>query len=167
MRGVPEAALNLHGEASSVPVARRFVTQTLADWGHEESAWAAAQIVSELAGNCALHARTDFCVRLVLTDSGVRLEVQDASLGRVQPRQYSAQSTTGRGLQLVETLAQRWGVDPDESGKTVWVALDIADGTGDRSDDEADDVDVDALLAAFDEDAPDAATAWATDRIAA
>jgi anti-sigma regulatory factor (Ser/Thr protein kinase) len=152
---VPEASLNLNGDASSVPVARRFVAATLEEWGHTEAGWAAAQIVSELAGNCALHARTDFCVRLLLTENGIRLEVQDGSRARVQPRRYSNQATTGRGLRLVEDLAEQWGVDSDDSGKTVWVALDLA-GLGSRSDEETADiegeVDVDALLAGFDDD---------------
>jgi hypothetical protein len=151
---VPEASLILAGDASSVPAARRFVAQTLESWGQVEASWAAAQIVSELAGNCALHARTEFCVRLVKQDRTVRLEVQDGSAARVQPRHYGRESTTGRGLRLVERLGTDWGVDLHAGGKTVWVALRLSTDDGGRElADGADAVDAESLLAAFDEDA--------------
>jgi hypothetical protein len=150
---VPEVTVTLSSDPSSVREARHFVVRNLQAWGHDEASWAAAQIVSELAGNCALHARTDFEVRLVEQGSALRLEVRDSSAARVQQRRYSAESTTGRGLRLVDTLCRSWGVDIDDRGKTVWVdlrrAADVSD-TGELDDE----VDLDALLSAFgDEDA--------------
>ena len=152
--GVPEASVTLPGDASSVPAARRFVTSTLEAWGYDDISWTAQQIVSELAGNCALHARTEYSIRLVDGADGLRLEVQDQSKARVQPRRYSRESTTGRGLRLVEHLADAWGVEPATDGKTVWVTL--RSGRAGTSGDEEDvDLDVDALLAAFDDDDDD------------
>ena len=162
---VPEASVTLAGEASSVPVARRFVTATLEEWGHAEAGWAAAQIVSELAGNCALHARTEFRVRLAQVDGSVRLEVQDGSQARVQPRRYSDDATTGRGMRLVEDLGTDWGVDVHERGKTVWVHLRLT-APDDLLEDDEEVVDVSALLASFDELDGQQATAYA-DRMAA
>ena len=159
--------MTLAGDASSVPTARRFVTSTLEAWGHHELAWTAAQIISELAGNCALHARTEYSVRLIDGPDGLRLEVQDGSPARVQPRRYSREATTGRGLRLVEHLAQTWGVEMDTDGKTVWVSLrdPRTSSSGDEDVAEAD-LDVDALLAAFDDDDDsDRATASCADPI--
>ena len=36
----------------------------------------------------------------------------------------SGYSVSGRGLQLVDELASRWGVDLDTDRKTVWFELD-------------------------------------------
>jgi anti-sigma regulatory factor (Ser/Thr protein kinase) len=148
---VPEASVTLPSDPSSVPAARHFVVATLEEWGYGDAAWAAAQIVSELAGNCALHARTEFDVRLVQQAGGLRLEVHDSSAARVQQRHYSESSTTGRGLRLVDSLSRSWGVDVADPGKTVWVALHAAAEAGDTQDLNAD-LDLDALLEVFGDD---------------
>jgi hypothetical protein len=69
----------------------------------------------------------------------------------VRPRRYGSQATTGRGLRLVETLADTWGVDVAAGGKTVWVALPVGAQSTDDVHDELD-VDVEGLLAAFADD---------------
>jgi anti-sigma regulatory factor (Ser/Thr protein kinase) len=148
---VPEASLLLPSDASSVPAARHFVVATLSTWGLDGATWAMAQIVSELAANCALHARTDYTIRLVTSGDGLRLEVRDGSPARVRPRRYGFQATTGRGLRLVEALADAWGVDVAPGGKTVWVALPVGTGSTDEVQDDLD-VDVEGLLAAFDDE---------------
>jgi hypothetical protein len=150
---VPEASLLLPCDASSVPAARHFVVATLTTWGFDAAAWVAAQIVSELAANCSLHARTDYTVRLVNTGDSLRLEVRDGSPARIRPRRYGSQATTGRGLRLVETLADTWGVDVVAGGKTVWVALPVGAGATDEVPAELDlDVDLDSLLATFEDE---------------
>lgn len=129
---------------SSVPTARRFAEQVLSSWGHPDAGWTAAQVVSELAANCVLHARTAFTVTVTTGDDGIRLEVQDRAPGAVQQRSYSETATTGRGLRMVDQLCSDWGVTVHDAGKTVWVLLSL-DGApeGDR--------DVDALLSSFDD----------------
>ena len=159
---VSDVRMTLTGDTSSVPEARRFVSTTLETWGLSDAAWAAQQIIAELAGNCALHARTDFSVRLQHEDGAVRLEVSDRSPAAVRPRRYSRDSTTGRGLRLVDDLSESWGVEPGEEGKTVWVLLRLVPYTddADRADEDgADEVDLDALLASFGEDDGRSATA--------
>jgi anti-sigma regulatory factor (Ser/Thr protein kinase) len=148
---VPEASQTLPCDPSSVPAARHFVQRTLTAWGEDDAGWAASQIVSELASNCALHARTDFDVRLVQQEGRLRLEVRDSSPGRVQQRRYSNESTTGRGLRLVDDLAGSWGVELHDGGKTVWVALRTEAVLSDAGDLD-DDVDLDVLLASFGDD---------------
>ena len=152
---MPSAALTLPGHASSVPAARRFVETVLNTWGRSEVGWSAALCVSELAGNCALHARTDFTVAVRLDDDVLRVEVTDGSARIPQQRSYADDATTGRGLRLLAEYALRWGIDRRPPGKTVWVELP-ASGVAETVDDEdRDDVDVDALLAAFhDDDSP-------------
>ena len=98
---------------------------TLAAWGLVETAWTAAQVVSELATNCTLHARSDFVVRLSVEGDCVRVEAVDGAAGGLRARQYSSTATTGRGLRIVESLARSWGVTPTEDGKTVWALLPL------------------------------------------
>ncbi len=148
---MPSAALTLPGHASSVPAARRFVETVLDTWGRPEIGWSAALCVSELAGNCALHARTDFTVAVRLEQEVVRVEVTDGSSRPPQQRSYSEDATTGRGLRLLEEYATRWGVDPRPTGKTVWVELSVP-VFGTDEDDVDDEGSVEALLAAFDDD---------------
>lgn len=146
--------VTLPGTASSGPVARHFVEDMVTRWGAEELVWAAALCVSELAANAALHARTSFTVRVSSTGAGaVRLEVEDGSPRAPVLRDYGTSATTGRGLQLVAALAHEWGVERSASGagKTVWLELRAEDGGARAEAEVADDVDVDALLAAFDE----------------
>jgi hypothetical protein len=112
---------------------------TLRSWGLEVTAWTAAQVVSELATNCTLHARSDFSLRLSLEDECVRVEATDGVPGGLHARQYSSTATTGRGLRIVETLASSWGVVPTDDGKTVWAVLPLedplpTDGDGDDED---------------------------------
>lgn len=120
-----------------MPTARRWAESLLGSWGFAESGWQAAQIVSELATNCALHARSDYTVALTTDGRTVRLEVSDRSPVPPQRRQYGELATTGRGLTIVESLALSWGVDPGPEGKTVWVVL-RADGRLDVDDDGSD-----------------------------
>lgn len=138
----------------------------LSSWGHPEAGWSAALCISELASNCALHARTDFSVRLLLEQDRVRLEVTDGSPRVPLQRAYATDATTGRGLLLLEECASSWGVEPTADGKTVWVLLDLAaDQAGVDFDD---DLTIEALLAAFDDDEGEAtATAYWSERVAA
>ena len=100
---------------------------TLTSWGLDVTAWTAAQVVSELATNCTLHARSEFSVRLSVEGDSVRVEATDGAPGGLQARQYSSTSTTGRGLRIVDTLSSSWGVVPAGGGKTVWALLPLED----------------------------------------
>ena len=139
------AQVVLPGLSSSVPTARHFVESLLTAWGLPDVAWTAALVVSELTANCALHARTEFSVRVTKqSDDQVRLEVADASVRVPQQRTYSSDATTGRGLRLVAQLSSDWGVDVGATGKTVWAVLGVDDpATSDTADD---------LLAAYPDD---------------
>lgn len=133
---MPSAEVTLPGEPRSVPTARRFVESILQAWAQPEHGWTAALLVSELAGNCALHARTPFTVRVALDGDRVRLEVSDGSQQSLTVRGYGPDSATGRGLRLVEELATGWGVDARPEGKTVWVDISPDGGPdGVRDDD--------------------------------
>ncbi len=121
------ASTSLRGLPASVPEARRWTVGTLTAWGLDVTAWTAAQVVSELATNCTLHARSDFSLRLSVRGECLRVEATDAVPGGLHARQYSSTATTGRGLRIVDTLARSWGVVPSGDGKTVWAELPLED----------------------------------------
>jgi anti-sigma regulatory factor (Ser/Thr protein kinase) len=120
---VATAEVWVTAEPRSAGVARRFLRQTLNDWDASAYADVAELVLTELVTNAILHAKTDIVVRIDLGVRGLRLEVMDRSPRQPITRHYSLDATTGRGLGLVDALTQRWGVQPDVEGKTVWAEL--------------------------------------------
>jgi len=114
-------------EPSSSREARRRVSTELESHDLEDVAVTVAQVVSELATNAVLHARTPFEVRANVLDGYVRIEVHDGTQRTPVRRHFSDQATSGRGLRLVEELCEAWGVDPDVDGggKTVWAEVSL------------------------------------------
>ncbi|MFD5252027.1 ATP-binding protein [Streptomyces bobili] len=118
-------------------LARLLVEQQLEDWGLPRTAPAAHALVAitaELATNAITHGHTpgrDFEVRLLLSSSHARVEVSDTRPDRIPPLpaaldgmpgpDLTTMAESGRGLLLVEALADRWGCDRrDQYVKTVW-----------------------------------------------
>jgi anti-sigma regulatory factor (Ser/Thr protein kinase) len=79
-------------------------------------------VVSELAANAVMHAQTRYHVRLRVGPT-VRVEVTDASPTLPVVQSSSDSGRGGRGLAIVNALAQQWGVDPLPDGKIVWADL--------------------------------------------
>jgi len=91
----------------------------------------AATVVSELATNALLHARTDFTLTLELQADQLRIALADGSSAAPRVRRFSdTEATTGRGLKMVAALAQAWGIDPADNGKSVWCAVRLPSRTG-------------------------------------
>ncbi|WP_435859636.1 ATP-binding protein [Streptomyces parvulus] len=112
-------------------LARRLVADRLDAWGHPHTSTAnetLTLITAELAANAVRHGHVqgrDFEVRLVATGETLCVEVSDTRAERVpplSPREAPGDAETGRGLMLVATLADRWGIEPRAMGpgKTVW-----------------------------------------------
>jgi anti-sigma regulatory factor (Ser/Thr protein kinase) len=103
--------------------ARRHVRASLADWNLETLCDAALLLTSEVVTNSLLHARSAIRLTIELTTNGVRIAVTDAStvIPAMRPRSQSA--TTGRGLLLLSNLADDWGTEVADAGKTVWFTL--------------------------------------------
>lgn len=158
LAGVTRRTTSLAADPASAALARRFVRDALAALDRGELAWAAQQVVSELATNALLHARTTMELAVEVTADGVRLEVLDGSAVVPSVRRYGGESTTGRGLRMVEELASSWGVDRLDGGKVVWVEMRTADRRGGGLDAEPHDADVDleAVLRAFPDSPPGA-----------
>lgn len=124
-RGLGELALA--PDPSAVRRAREFVRDETAGFCRPEVVDAASAVVTELVTNALLHARTAVTVRIAAAGAGVRLEVEDrdpgGTVGPSAARAGDGRGVTGRGLLLVEALAERWGVTVDADGKTVWAEI--------------------------------------------
>jgi anti-sigma regulatory factor (Ser/Thr protein kinase) len=111
-------------EASSVAAARHFVRETLSD--HSSDLREVSELLaSELATNSVLHAQTAFEVAIRVTRREVRVEVRDSGSGRPTVRSPTAEERSGRGLRIVEAMANSWGVVPGPTGKVVWFTLPV------------------------------------------
>ena len=112
-------------EPGEVFSARHFVAWALESWGLECEDL--PLLVSELATNAVLHARSDFEVTVIRLPLRLRVEVFDQntrlpSFAVAPPDAYS-----GRGLMLLRELASAWGVEShSDSGKTIWFELELS-----------------------------------------
>ncbi|MFD5626170.1 MULTISPECIES: ATP-binding protein [unclassified Streptomyces] len=121
---------------ASVGLARRRVRDHLADWGHgtDDPALAdAVLLVSELVTNAVRHGpllEREFEVAVTaLGDGSCFIEVSDEGLAEPRLRAVAEWEETGRGLHLVETVSEAWGVwSRGRYGKTVWVLVAAASG---------------------------------------
>lgn len=104
--------------------ARDFVASAVRSWRMPEMASSElALLTSELATNAVLHARTEFTVVVRYSGALIRVEVGDGSRSAPQRRDAVEEDTSGRGLNLVETLATDWGVLETLNGKRVWFEM--------------------------------------------
>lgn len=120
-------------------LARHLAVHRLHDWGipyGTDASDTAAVLVAELAANAATHGRVpgrDFELTLILTPDGrLSIDVSDTRGERRPPHpgELTAprpEGDGGRGLLLVEALADRWAVlDRVPVGKTVRAELDLS-----------------------------------------
>ncbi|NUV55030.1 ATP-binding protein [Streptomyces coelicolor] len=110
----------------SARLARLLTDAHLRDWGYDPEA--ARHVVAELAANAVTHGRVpglDFRLAFHVVGHTLRIEVTDTRGDRLPQHQPpSPDAESGRGLLLVEALADRWGVSEDRfPRKTVWAEL--------------------------------------------
>lgn len=107
---------------------RRISAAKLRLWGLESLMDDAKLLLSELVTNALRYGEgRPIEFRLVITRQGLLIAVNDGSPSRPQLSVIGPDSQTGRGLFLVATCADDWGVSQD--GTTTWCALFI-DGAG-------------------------------------
>jgi anti-sigma regulatory factor (Ser/Thr protein kinase) len=86
----------------------------------------AVLLVSELVGNAVRHTGAlVFGLRMMRRRGWIRVEVRDPSRGLPCLLPVHGLDTSGRGLFLVDTLSDRWGVDLLPRGKTTWFEMRI------------------------------------------
>ncbi|MFD5660738.1 ATP-binding protein [Streptomyces hirsutus] len=115
-----------------VSVARRRLREALADWDVAgELTDTVTLLASELVTNAVLHCRVSCAqVRVTLTLDGAELllEVTDPDRDRLpQPHRPTLGREGGRGLALVEALADTWGCRQGPYTKCVWARFTLAE----------------------------------------
>jgi serine/threonine-protein kinase RsbW len=112
--------------AQAIPAARHYVADVLGGLD-PDTVYAVQLMVSELATNCVRHGGTPFDLTIDLRPREVRVEVTDIGPGTPTVRSPSPTDPTGRGLRIVESLSNQWGVEtrPDHPGKKVWFTYRI------------------------------------------
>ncbi|MEY9838047.1 anti-sigma regulatory factor (Ser/Thr protein kinase) [Streptacidiphilus sp. EB103A] len=133
-KGAPSHAVEfrLPAHASSVAVARRRLRQWLGTRQCDvEVLDMAVLVMSELFTNAVTHTdSTEITCVLRADEDSVRVEVRDQGCKPGQPRvrQATADEENGRGLQIVSSVTNRWGVVRDEHGpgRIIWAALPTA-----------------------------------------
>ncbi|EMF51060.1 ATP-binding protein [Streptomyces bottropensis] len=125
--------LEIRPDPAEVGRARRWARSRLAGSGigdDEPLAETLILLVSELVTNAVVHTGRPAVLRLLLSAlrdgavGKVRLEVADTSACPPTPRCADGDETGGRGLALVEVLADRWGWSYEGVGKRIWCELD-------------------------------------------
>ncbi|MGN6782741.1 MAG: SpoIIE family protein phosphatase [Marmoricola sp.] len=107
--------------------ARSLVELHLHDWGVAPAVITDMVLMaSELATNAHLHGRAPYDLRLLRSDREVVLELHDRSAARPVPRTAEQHAVSGRGLEIVANVADRWGVRSTGAGKVVWCTREDA-----------------------------------------
>jgi hypothetical protein len=115
-------------DAASVGAARRLVRAQLLATPDQPRSTVQSEVADAaglLVTNAIVHARTPVEVRVSVTDTVLRADVSDGSQTLPAPRRPIGLAGTGRGLELLEQIATRWGVLSTDSGKTIWFELTL------------------------------------------
>ncbi|QTI46694.1 hypothetical protein JYK04_04532 [Streptomyces nojiriensis] len=114
-------------EPERIAGVRQQIRELLHDWADPDQVDSAVLMVSEMVTNVLTH--TDGDALLVAEAAGelgarrLRVEVADGSDELPHKRQPGEMSSSGRGVLLMEMLADAWGVDPRGEGKSIWFEL--------------------------------------------
>ncbi|WP_344046099.1 SpoIIE family protein phosphatase [Streptomyces thermoalcalitolerans] len=130
-RALPMARRTLltvaQAEPERVAVARRQLREVLHDWASEDQVDSAVLLLSEMLTNVLVHTDADaLLLAEVQGEKGerrLRVEVTDAGDDLPHKRRPGEMASSGRGLVLIEMLADSWGVVPRGQGKSTWFEL--------------------------------------------
>ncbi|MFG2873012.1 ATP-binding protein [Streptomyces sp. NPDC048338] len=128
--GQPTRLLKKLGGAdlTAVPEVRHALRAMLRKWGGPGASDVAELLTSELVTNALIHTEHGAVVTATVVPDGLRVEVRDYVSGLAGLPGPSVpiadDGTHGRGLVLVQALADSWGVEDHGVGKVVWFELD-------------------------------------------
>lgn len=104
---------------------RAALRELLRHWGRPESTDVAELLATELVTNALVHTDQGAEVTATLAAARLRVEVRDHTAKHPRSLVPAADDgTSGRGLLLVQALADDWGVSLQGAGKVVWFELD-------------------------------------------
>ncbi|MFG3042162.1 MULTISPECIES: ATP-binding protein [unclassified Streptomyces] len=111
-------------DLTAVPEVRRALREMLRKWGGPGASDVAELLTSELVTNALVHTDHGAVVTATVVPEQLRVEVRDFVPGLETPDAPPADDGThGRGLVLVQALADSWGVEDNGVSKVVWFEL--------------------------------------------
>lgn len=111
-------------EIATASAARRLVIAALRARGLAGVTLEDTEVVlAELVANAVQHGRSSYSLKVRLDGHRVRVEVADESPDIPVVRDLDGDTTSGRGLHLLDALADRWGFAGAPRGKVVWTEL--------------------------------------------
>jgi PAS domain S-box-containing protein len=120
----PTVRLEIGADVREAARARTVALDTLGTWGEPAAlADVAELVVSELVTNALRYGGGQMCLQLSRHEDGVVVEVYDEGVGTPRRRRAGADEEGGRGLLLVASVADGWGVRSRGDGKVVWCRL--------------------------------------------
>ncbi|MFF2404442.1 PAS domain S-box protein [Streptomyces goshikiensis] len=124
---VTSRSIVLPAEPRSVAEGRRFLRATLVVWGSADDQLCdtVCLLASELLSNAVSHSHGPVRLRMRQVERELSVEVCDGSPVLPQARFASHDAESGRGLLLVDSLAEAWGTLPTSEGKAVWFSLPL------------------------------------------
>jgi len=130
----------LENDPRAPGAARQFLRERLGAWEIDRDSIDTAQLcLSEIVTNVVMHARTssELTVHLeagvltvVVRDLGGSSRAGDPSSTVGLGEGEDPMRVSGRGLMLVDAMADRWGSEADASGTTAWFALELDAAAG-------------------------------------
>ncbi|GHG80961.1 ATP-binding protein [Streptomyces griseocarneus] len=136
---VLQMQMEVRADPAEVGRARRWARSRLAGSGigaDEPLAETLILLISELVTNAVVHTGCPAVLRMLLPGAAgpagaaaggvgtVRVEVADVSTRAPRRRRAQGDETGGRGLELVDGLADRWGWHREGAGKRIWCEVD-------------------------------------------
>ncbi|MEU6082451.1 SpoIIE family protein phosphatase [Streptomyces sp. NPDC047108] len=132
---IPEIGRRVHqhiaqGDPEALSLARHMISEAVRDWGAGGRADEVELVADELITNALMHTDSGAVVTARMpggAERRLRVEVQDSSSAWPRRREPGETGVSGRGLLLVDRLADVWGVESRGSGKSVWCEFVLHD----------------------------------------
>jgi anti-sigma regulatory factor (Ser/Thr protein kinase) len=113
----------------SPQLARAFLRSALETWQLDGFGEVTELLATELVANVVTHVGTPMTLRVHRGPSTMRVEIEDPSREVPVVRHPDSAEEHGRGVLLIDRLADAWGVDPRPDGKSVWFEIDVSTAT--------------------------------------
>ncbi|MFI5960719.1 SpoIIE family protein phosphatase [Streptomyces asoensis] len=111
------------GDPEALSEARHMIRAAVRTWGARDRSDEIELVADELITNALMHTEGAAIVTLRVltgTEHRLRVEVEDSSSALPRRREAGESGVSGRGLMLVDLLADEWGVEARGGGKCVW-----------------------------------------------
>ncbi|WP_149829056.1 ATP-binding protein [Streptomyces tailanensis] len=136
----PTCGFTVAPVVDAVPAARRQVVSLAQDLGlpiSEQTLETVELLASEVIANAVLYTDAPCDVSVTRAGECLRVEVTDTDASLPSTVEAGPNDESGRGLLLVNALADAWGTQPEPTGKTTWFEIASEPSTDGRGSDSA------------------------------